>query len=779
MRSHEASVRPGPGMLVRVIHAAVVVLAVIVVPRSAAAQVRAPYLQSASPTAITVAWRTAGVEASRICYGASPSTLTRSASASDGIQHEVRITGLEPGTRYYYAATAGACPPGGGGDPSRFFETAPAPGEAVPFRAWVVGDSGTGGSAQRDVRDAMLAYVGAERPDLFLHMGDMAYNDGRPDEFTNNFFSVYAGVLENTPCWPTMGNHEGHTADALAETGGYYDAYVLPTDGSSGGLASGTEAYYAFDYANVHFVVLESHQHDTAGFAGETMLEWLEADLASTDQDWIIAYWHHPPYTKGSHDSDRESRHIDMRQNVLPILEAHGVDLILGGHSHTYERSFLVQGAYETPSIAAGHIVDEGDGQLAGDGAYIVSGNGAVYVVAGHGGASTGLSSLHPLMYFAEARHGSCLLDVQGDVLTLTNLRSDGAVTDAVTLVKGTGLFFLTPRAGDSVLAGSTYDVTWTSIGETDAVRLELSLDDGATWQVAEAETPNDGIHTVSVPRFEVPRARFRLTDVDDPETTATSGAFALSAVGEEEVIPFGAEWEYHDQGVDQGDGWTTMTGGWSRGAAELGYGDGDEVTVLYDENPNIPTVYFRKAITLDGPIERADFDVLFDDGVAVWVNGTLIFGQDVDEGLAFAAYASGGGDDDQRASYSVDLSANNPFVEGENVIAAIVKQRDATSSDVSFDLSLTVGVRIPDVGPPPTDGGVASDGGANGVHDGGESMDAATEEDGGDRPGVDGGDTAPDGGGCGCRVTGRPGVGAGVLPILAVLGVLRWRRRR
>ncbi len=74
------------------------------------------------------------------------------------------------------------------------------------------------------------------------------------------------------------------------------------------------------------------------------MLTWLELDLASTSQDWIIANWHHPPYSKGSHDSDVDSEQVAMRENALPVLESHGVDLVLTGHSHAYERSMLIDG---------------------------------------------------------------------------------------------------------------------------------------------------------------------------------------------------------------------------------------------------------------------------------------------------------------------------------------------------------------------------------------------------------------------------------------------------
>jgi len=69
------------------------------------------------------------------------------------------------------------------------------------------------------------------------------------------------------------------------------------------------------------------------------MANWLRADLDANTNQWLIAFWHHPPYSKGSHDSDDEIELIEMRQNIVPILEAHGVDLVVCGHSHNYERS--------------------------------------------------------------------------------------------------------------------------------------------------------------------------------------------------------------------------------------------------------------------------------------------------------------------------------------------------------------------------------------------------------------------------------------------------------
>ncbi|MCP5055221.1 MAG: hypothetical protein GY937_00685, partial [bacterium] len=101
--------------------------------------------------------------------------------------------------------------------------------------------------------------------------------------------------------------------------------------GEAGGVASNTEAYYSFDFGNVHFVALDSSESDRS--PGGEMLSWLTADLAANQQDWTIAFFHHPPYSKGSHDSDTETPLVEMRTNAVPVLEAGGVDLVLTGHS--------------------------------------------------------------------------------------------------------------------------------------------------------------------------------------------------------------------------------------------------------------------------------------------------------------------------------------------------------------------------------------------------------------------------------------------------------------
>ena len=80
------------------------------------------------------------------------------------------------------------------------------------------------------------------------------------------------------------------------------------------------------------------------------MVDWLRDDLMACSSDWIIAYMHQGPYSKGSHNSDTELNLFLTRNHIIPLLESYGVDLVLCGHSHSYERSSLINGHYGVSS---------------------------------------------------------------------------------------------------------------------------------------------------------------------------------------------------------------------------------------------------------------------------------------------------------------------------------------------------------------------------------------------------------------------------------------------
>lgn len=410
---------------------------------------RGPYLQMGTPDSIIIHWRTDADVASAVDYGTSLSSLSSSASDSTlRTEHELTLTGLTPNTQYYYTIkndTGGIL---AGGDATYNFVTSPAISTVQPIRIWAIGDAGTANSNAAAVYSAYLDNTGSQHTDLWLMLGDNAYNDGTDTEYQNAVFNMYPELLRNTVVWSTLGNHDGHTADSATQTGPYYDIFNLPENAQAGGVASGTEAYYSFDYGNIHFICLESYETDRSETG--TMLTWLGTDLAATTQDWIIAFWHHPPYTKGSHNSDTESQLIQMRENALPILEDHGVDLVLTGHSHSYERSFLLDGHYGLSPTFDDHTMKLdggdgciiiGDGCLRGNGAYDKTSTpnnaGAVYIVAGSSGKTSGGTLNHPAMYASINSLGSVILTVNGNQLDASFLDQNGTEKDKFTIIKG------------------------------------------------------------------------------------------------------------------------------------------------------------------------------------------------------------------------------------------------------------------------------------------------------------------------------------------------------
>ena len=403
---------------------------------------RGPYLQQQTDQSIIVRWRTDVATDSVVRYGTDSASLNLSSSeAASTTEHTVLLNGLSPATEYFYSIgnNAGTI----AGDASYHFGTSPVPGDAANTRVWVIGDSGTANDNARAVRDAFKTWSASQAADFMVMLGDNAYNNGTDTEYQNAVFDTYPELLRQLPVWPTLGNHDGYSADSGTQSGPYYEIFDLPKLAEAGGQSSFTEAYYSFDYGNIHFVVLDSYDSDRS--TGGNMLQWLESDLALNDKPWLIGVWHHPPYTKGSHNSDTEGGLIDMRQNALPILEAWGVDLVLTGHSHTYERSYLVDGHYGlSGTLDVGtNILDIGDGAETSDGAYqkpdtvAAQNEGAVYAVAGSSGkVSTGYPLNHPVMFIGLESLGSMVLDVAGNRMDVTFLDQNALIRDEFTILK-------------------------------------------------------------------------------------------------------------------------------------------------------------------------------------------------------------------------------------------------------------------------------------------------------------------------------------------------------
>ncbi len=471
-------------------------------PPSSGTLSRGPYLNQANHNSIVVRWRSTQSIAGRVRYGTSSTNLNQVLDETTSkTDHEVKLTGLSSYTRYFYSVgsaydtltpevaettsfTPGAPAPTAA---DYTFRTSPVPGTAVNTRIWIVGDCGRGTQVQATGRDAYYSYngsssyTGSRIPDLNLQMGDNAYNSGTDSEYQSGYFNMYSNIFRKMPQWSCLGNHDANNGSTSTTANfPYFDMFTFPTAGECGGVASGTERYYSFDYGNIHFICLDSQASNTAvdnpATAGTNedgpMATWLRADLAANTATWTVAFWHHPPYSKGSHDSDTEAQMVNMRTNFNPILENGGVDLLYFGHSHNYERSVLLDGHYGTTgtittamkknagngsiggftTTASGTIRNATNGFTAtstvngavipGDGAYIkpLTGPrdrfGAVYNTAGMSGQADGGTLNHSAMYICYNSVGTVNLDVNGNTLTSTFVQSGGATPDNFTITK-------------------------------------------------------------------------------------------------------------------------------------------------------------------------------------------------------------------------------------------------------------------------------------------------------------------------------------------------------
>ena len=444
------------------------------------ALVRGPYLQGGSPTGGVVRWRTDQFSDAVVRYGTDRNFLTNVATETALTNnHLVRISGLQPATKYYYAFGSSAFTLRGGTNATGadyWFDTAPVIGTKVPTRFWVLGDPGTANASQRAVRDAYYSMVtnGGKPADVWLMLGDNAYNNGTDTEHQSAVFDMYPDTLRNKFLYPVIGNHDagrpgdgGGLAANTNITFPYLDIWATPRNGEGGGLASGSAKYYSFDHGNIHFIGLDSM---TSGReTNSPMIVWLQDDLANTAQDWIIVFFHHSLYTKGTHNSDTEADLVALRQLINPILDANNVDLVLMGHSHVYERSYLLDGHYGLSTTHTESMkLDGGSGREGGTntGAYVKNeGNrGTVYSIVGSSGQAPGGGALnHPAHFVSLSILGSLVVDVSSNRLDAFFLTSTGATNDTYTLRKRTGS---RPPSPTNVLAHAigtnTIQVTWT-----------------------------------------------------------------------------------------------------------------------------------------------------------------------------------------------------------------------------------------------------------------------------------------------------------------------------
>jgi hypothetical protein len=255
--------------------------------------------------------------------------------------------------------------------------------------------------------------------------------------------------MKNAPLFPAPGNHDLYSGSGSSRRDApYFSIFDMPTNGECGGVASNDEGYYSWDYGNIHFLSLESYASPSISDTLGTQAAWVKQDLANNTKEWVGAYWHHPPYTMTSHNSDTEGDLVAIREKFIKWIEKLGVDLVICGHSHGYERSKLMKGNYgkENTFNASVHNTSSSSGLYDGstdscpyfkDAAHPKG--GTVYVVAGSSGKVGGTAASYPHAAMHTSNNtegGSLVLEFDGNRLDAKWLKANGSIGDKFTIIK-------------------------------------------------------------------------------------------------------------------------------------------------------------------------------------------------------------------------------------------------------------------------------------------------------------------------------------------------------
>jgi acid phosphatase type 7 len=390
------------------------------------------------------------------------------------------LTGLRLGEQYHYRVR-------GNGQilAEGYFGTRQPRGRKIRFVAF--GDNSYG-----DMSDRAIAYHAYQQhPDFVMNCGDNVYTYGSDDEYQRFFFPVYntdlagpregAPLLRSVPFYTVIANHDVHDVDAnggeVADFGkhagalAYYTAMHLPLNGpetpsritpimgpdarveafrASAGARFPRMANYSFDYGDAHFLCLDSNIYTDPNDAA--LQAWISADLSRTDAIWKFVVYHHPAFNVG--DEHYEEQHMRV---LAPLFEAHGVDIVLNGHEHNYQRPRPFTFAPAGPGRSA--AVKEKDRRVSGtftidtrfDGVQHTRPKGILHLITGAGGRE-----LHDISFnddrarwrraddghvdyvvkMVSDRHSLSVFEIEGGRLTMTQIDETGRELDRIIVTK-------------------------------------------------------------------------------------------------------------------------------------------------------------------------------------------------------------------------------------------------------------------------------------------------------------------------------------------------------
>lgn len=344
-------------------------------------------------TTQTITWLTPNIEANQVCFMEATRFEGDFATARlmDAItvpfgnsqyRCTVTVSGLDPNTKYVYRV----------GNEENWSKTLSFTTSSHPddFSFLYLGDVQEGYAAW----GRMLENIAHDNPQIKFSIlgGDLTDNGGDVNEW-GEFLNAAASIFSGIPMLPAKGNHDKDL---------FLDFFSLPDNGPRNVIGN---CFYSFDYGNAHFVVL-----DTGNIITESVGEWLQQDLQNTNKKWKFAIFHHPAY---QYFGDNKTIDDAIQEYWIPILEQNKADMVFVGHQHVYMRTHPI---YQNKVVTDSY--------------------GIVYVMGNSGAKLYGTGQGFPYVARAETGSNYQVIELEGDVLTLSSMKSNGELIETYSLCK-------------------------------------------------------------------------------------------------------------------------------------------------------------------------------------------------------------------------------------------------------------------------------------------------------------------------------------------------------
>jgi len=348
------------------------------------------------------------------------------------------------------------------------------------YKFIVIGDIGAQTKGQKK-----LAYVMDKlNPDFIAVPGDIVYNSGLIQDYTQKFWPIYnadqtdslgAPLMRKIPFFASVGNHdaEDRDMDRTPTALSYYYFWEQPLNGlelkegssmvpnlkgteanknafyTAAGKAYPSMTNFSYNYANAHWTVIDADTY--VDWTDSTLLNWVKNDLQSAkEMKWRFILFHHPGF-----NSSREHYEQQHMRLLSPIFEAGKVDVVFNGHVHNYQRSFpltftpdrkgtLMVGGKDNKTLRGRVVNGKWTLDKKYDGINVTEANGVIYIVTGAGGqdlynpeqeADTDSWQKFTHKFFS-TDHSLTYIESKGETLHFKQITTSGKVVDEFKLTK-------------------------------------------------------------------------------------------------------------------------------------------------------------------------------------------------------------------------------------------------------------------------------------------------------------------------------------------------------